>query len=58
MENCNKSYLIADHTKFDNTALCKINDVANFEAVITDQCPSSEWIEFFESINVAVFYPS
>lgn len=57
MENCNKCYLIADHTKFDNTALCKINDINQFEAVITDVRPDDQWMEYFEKLDISVYYP-
>lgn len=58
MENCNKNYLIADHTKFDNTALRKISDLSDFAAIITDIRPSDEWMEYFESMDIAVLYPT
>lgn len=57
MANSNKCYLIADHTKFDNTALCKINDLNQFEAIITDLKPDDAWMEYLESIQVPVYYP-
>ena len=58
MENCNKCYLIADHTKFDNTALCKISNISDFEAVITDIAPNDKWMEYFERYHISVFFPS
>lgn len=58
MKNCNTSYLIADHTKFDNTALCKINGLNQFQAVITDLKPSDEWLEYLDEIGIPVYYPN
>ena len=57
VQNCYKRYLIADHTKFGNTALYKITDFANFNAVITDQPLSAKWMEFLSEKNIKVYYP-
>ncbi len=57
IQNCNKSYLVADHTKFGNTSLYKIADFDRFSAVITDELLPEKWMLLFEERGIAVHYP-
>jgi len=57
IKNCYKRYLVADHTKFGNTALYKIADFDSINAVITDEKPEKRWIDFFEEKKIRVYYP-
>ena len=57
IENCSQSFLIADHTKFGNTALCKISSLHNFAGVITDKKPDATWTEHFKEQEVEFYYP-
>jgi len=57
MENCRKSVLLVDHTKFDKESFCKICDFDRIDYIVTDIKPSSEWMEYLHHKGVEVVYP-
>lgn len=57
LKNCNKRYLIADHTKFGSTSLYKIADLDSYDAVFTDKKLSGKWMELFAEHEIPVHYP-
>lgn len=58
IQNCYKSYLVADHTKFGNTSLYKVADLERFNTVITDQRLPERWMNFFQERDMSVHYPT
>ncbi len=57
IRHAKEKYLVADHTKFGKTAFCKICDLRDFDAIITDEKPSDEWLEAMRQYKVACLYP-
>ena len=57
LEQGNKIYLLADHTKFGCVGFSKLADIKEIDAVITDQKPSQEWLELLADSHVEVVYP-
>lgn len=57
LEQGNKIYLLADHTKFGCVGFSKLAEIKEIDAVITDQKPSQEWLELFADRQVEVIYP-
>lgn len=51
-----KVILLADHTKFDQTAFVKLFEVDKVDCVITDQAPSDDWLAFFEERSIEIMY--
>jgi DeoR family fructose operon transcriptional repressor len=56
-KNARECILLADSSKFDNPSLYKITDFQLISTIITEQEPSSEWVEFFKEQNINVLYP-
>lgn len=50
------TYLLVDHTKFDDSADMIIGPFSPLSGVITDEKPSQEWLIFFKENNIAVFW--
>ena len=57
LEQGNKIYLLADHTKFGCVGFSKLAEIKEIDAVITDQKPSQEWLDLFSDRQVEVIYP-
>ena len=57
LEQGNKIYLLADHTKFGCVGFSKLADIKEIDTVITDQKPSQEWLELLADSHVEVVYP-
>ena len=57
LEQGNKIYLLADHTKFGCVGFSKLAEIKEIDAVITDQKPSQEWLDLFVDRQVEVIYP-
>lgn len=57
LEQGNKIYLLADHTKFGCVGFSKLADIREIDTVITDQKPSQEWLELLADSHVEVVYP-
>ena len=50
-------YLVADSSKFGQTAFSRICDLQVFDAVITNEKPTDEWLSLMESKKVDCYYP-
>jgi DeoR/GlpR family transcriptional regulator of sugar metabolism len=55
--NAREVVLLADATKFDNPSLFKIVGFDAVARIVTDQMPSSDWMEFFKQKNIEVICP-
>ena len=56
LKSARQRILAADHTKFDNVAFSKICDLTNVDMVVTDVCPSREWMAYFEEKGIQCLY--
>lgn len=52
-----KTILVADSTKFDQTAYSIAGNLRDIDVLVTDQKPSDEWMECFEKHNIECKYP-
>ena len=50
------AYIVADHGKFDVVAYNQFADFSKITGVITDRCPSENYVRFFESNNIKLIY--
>ena len=57
MNSAKESILAVDHSKFDNMSFSKVTDIHNLTAVVTDQKPSEQWLEFLETHKIKCYYP-
>lgn len=56
LDQSKQHFLIADHTKFYDTAEFVIADLNNIETIVTDKGLSVEWINTTEAKNVKIDY--
>lgn len=56
LQQSEQNFLVVDHTKFDFRTIHLIDDFSHISTIITDQKPSKEWIEFFQSNNMQLIY--
>ncbi len=52
-----RKVLAIDHTKFDKRALVKICNNDEITHIVTDECPSEEWLDCLRAHNIACIYP-
>jgi DeoR/GlpR family transcriptional regulator of sugar metabolism len=57
LKHSSERYLIADYTKFGATSLYKIADIESYDAIITDQKPTDQWLAYFAEREISVRYP-
>ncbi len=57
MKSARESILAVDYTKFDCTAFSRVLDVGSLSAVVTDQKPTQEWLDFLRTRNIKCYYP-
>lgn len=48
--------LLADHTKFDQTAFARLAELSRIDVLITDRKPSEAWLKLLSEKNVEVLY--
>ena len=56
LEQAQKTILLADHSKFDQTAFVKTCDFSAISTVITDISPNNEWIDFLNKQQIDLIY--
>lgn len=56
LKSAKQRILAADHTKFDNVAFSKICELSSIDMVVTDVCPSREWMEYFAEKGIECLY--
>ncbi len=49
--------LLADHTKFGQSAFLKLTELERIDCIITDQKPNEEWITFCAECNILLLFP-
>ena len=56
IENCKKSVLLCDSSKFDRNYFCKICDIGKIDCIITEKKPSAEWVQFIKEKRVELIH--
>jgi DeoR/GlpR family transcriptional regulator of sugar metabolism len=57
IQNASSTVLLVDQSKLGNASLFQIVDWSKINTVVTDQRPSSEWIDFFQEREIEIIYP-
>mgnify|MGYP001750921250 len=52
----NEGVLLADSSKFDQTAFVKLMDLKRLDYIITDKRPEDVWIEYCEENGIRLIY--
>ena len=52
MRQCKETYLLVDHTKFDQASFVKICPLNSIHYVVTDTIPSQEYVDFFSQNGI------
>ncbi|HVT87765.1 MAG TPA: DeoR/GlpR family DNA-binding transcription regulator [Tepidisphaeraceae bacterium] len=55
--NARETVLLVDHTKFESASLFKIVDWDVIHRIVTDERPTDDWMQFFNTRNIKVIYP-
>lgn len=56
LEQAEKVALLADFSKFDQTAFVSLIDLQSVNYIITDRCPGEAWIRFCEANGIQLIY--
>lgn len=56
LKSVKETILAVDHTKFDQIAFYNICDVADVDVIVTDICPSDEWMAYFKEKGMKCLY--
>lgn len=56
LRQAHKVVLLADHTKFDQTAFARLAELSRIDVLITDRKPSEAWLKLLSGKNVEVLY--
>lgn len=56
LEQAEKVALLADSSKFNQTAFVSLIELKSVNYIITDACPGEDWIEFCERNNIRLIY--
>ena len=57
MNNAKQCILVVDASKFDKISFVTDVKFSEVDIVVTDRCPSDEWLAFFEKNNIQCLYP-
>jgi len=57
MRAAKKRILILDGTKFDKISFVEISPLSSVDVVVTNVCPSQEWLRYFEENGIQCVYP-
>lgn len=57
VQRCNRVILMADQSKFDQTAVISFCSFAQLYAIVTNCAPSAKYIEAIERNNIKLIYP-
>lgn len=56
VEHAKKVILLADHTKFDQTAFVHLMDLEHVTYLVTDQRPEEKWVQYCQDHNIQLIY--
>lgn len=57
MASGRKKILVADSTKFDQTAFSVAGKMRDVDVVVTDKKPSERWLKYFEELEIQCKFP-
>lgn len=57
VNHARQTVLLADHSKFTSTSLCKIVGWEAVSRIVTDRSPDPEWMDFLSARGIQVDYP-
>jgi len=57
LESAVDKILVADHTKFNQTAFTQIAYFDDISKIVTDEKPDTEWLQLFEDMGVECIFP-
>ena len=57
LKSAKERILVADHTKFGETAFTKVADWSQITKIVTDKKPGAKWMQEFEKYRVECIYP-
>ena len=57
LKSATERILVADHTKFGETAFTKVADWSQITKIVTDKKPGAKWMQEFEKYRVECIYP-
>ncbi len=55
IDNSRKVYLVADHTKFGRNAMVRLGNIAEIDAIFTDQPPPTALVEIITNADIHLF---
>ncbi len=56
LEQADEVALLADHSKFDQTAFVCLIDLKSVNYIVTDRCPGDVWIRYCEENGIRLIY--
>lgn len=56
LKSAKQRILAVDYTKFGNVAFSKICELASIDMVVTDVCPSEDWLGYFAEKGIECLY--
>ena len=57
VQHAASTVLLVDHSKFGNASLFQIVDWSQIDAVVTDQLPAREWVDFLQEADIQIIHP-
>ena len=57
MTSATQTVLVLDYSKFNKISFVKICDIDQISTVVTNQRPSTGWLDLFESLDIDCIYP-
>lgn len=57
MQRAKQKVLLVDDSKFDSTHFFKISNFNDYDAIITNQAPTSNYLTLFSEKNIELLYP-
>lgn len=56
LRQCDKVIMLADHTKFDNTAFTVLSELESIDYLVTDREPSELWLRAMADLSIEIIY--
>ncbi len=56
MQTAKRKILLVDSAKLDKVSFAKVCDICDFDTIVTDKKPNSEWLEAVEGIKTEFIY--
>lgn len=56
LSQCDKTILLADHSKFDKTAFTMLTELDRIDYLVTDEEPSEQWLQRSAELDLELIY--